>query len=132
MLQALGNFALYFGSAVVLLTLFKFIYVRITPHDEWQLIKEETNSAAAIAFGGAVIGFALALSGAISNSVSMFDYLIWALVALIAQLMAFALVRFVFMPRIVSRIQNNELSAGIMVAATSVAIGLLNAASMTY
>jgi putative membrane protein len=53
-------------------------------------------------------------------------------VALIAQLIAFLVVRFLFMPKIVQRINDNELSAGIMLGGTSVAVGLLNAACMTY
>ncbi|ASP37777.1 hypothetical protein CHH28_03400 [Bacterioplanes sanyensis] len=132
LVNAIGNFALYFSIAVVALMLFKVIYAAITPHDEWQLIKEEANTAAAIAFGGAILGFAIALAGAISNSVDLIDFLIWGAIALLAQLVAFALVRFIFMPKIVARIQNNEVSAAIVLLAVSVSVGLLNAASLSY
>ena len=67
-----------------------------------------------------------------SNSVSMVDFVTWAAIALIAQLLAFALVRFFFLPLIVERIKSNEVSAGTMLGATSIAVGLLNAACMTY
>jgi len=40
--------------------------------------------------------------------------------------------RFTFMPKIAERIQNNEVSAGVMLGAMSVAVGLLNAACMSY
>ena len=132
LVTGLINFVLYFSVSLVLLLVFKFIYARITPHDEWALIKEDKNIAASIAFGGATLGFALALAGAASNSISIIDYVIWAGVALVAQVTAFGVVRFGFMPEIVARIKNNEISAGIMLAATSVAVGLLNAACMTY
>ena len=132
LVTGLINFVLYFSVSLVLLLVFKFIYARITPHDEWALIKEDKNIAASIAFGGAILGFALALAGAASNSISIIDYVIWAGVALVAQVAAFGVVRFGFMPEIVARIKNNEISAGIMLAATSVAVGLLNAACMTY
>lgn len=131
-LTGLGNFALYFFSAIALLFIFKIIYALVTPHDEWHLIKEQQSSAAAIAFGGALIGFAIALSGAATNAVSFGDFIIWAVVALLAQCMAFLLLRFTFMPKIAERIENNETSAGIMLAAVSLAVGLLNAACMTY
>ena len=88
--------------------------------------------AAAIGFGGAVVGFAIAISGAASNSISIVDFATWGLIALIAQTLAFLVVRFVFMPRIVERIEANENSAGIMLGATNIAVGLLNAACMTY
>ena len=132
LLTSLLHFGAYFGSSLVFLLVFKFAYTLITPHDEWKLIKEDKNTAAAIGLGGAVIGFAVALSGAASNSVSLLDFVTWGAIALIAQLLAFALVRFGFLPLIVERIKSNEISAGIMLGATSIAVGLLNAACMTY
>lgn len=131
-LAGLGSFALYFGLSIVFLFIFKLAYALVTPHDEWKLVKEEKNVAAAIGFGGAIIGFAIALGGAASNSVALLDFALWALVALIAQSLAFALLRFSFMPKIAERINNNEISAGVMLASMSVAVGLLNAACMTY
>ncbi len=131
-LLGLGSFALYFAISLVFLLIFKVVYAWVTPHDEWKLVKEEKNAAAATGFAGAVIGFSVALASAASNSVSLIDFTIWAVVALIAQLIAFLVVRFLFMPKIVQRINDNELSAGIMLGGTSVAVGLLNAACMTY
>ncbi|MFT5712661.1 MAG: putative membrane protein [Glaciecola sp.] len=131
-IAGLQNFALYFVISIALFFVFKIVYAFVTPHDEWKLVKEEKSTAAAIGFGGAMIGFAIALSGAVTNSVFLLDYAIWGLVAIIAQLLAFALLRFTFMPKIAERIQNNEVSAGVMLGAMSVAVGLLNAACMSY
>lgn len=132
LLQGLLGFAVYFGLSVVYLIVFKVVYVKITPHDEWKLIKEDENTAAAIALGGSVIGFAIAVAGVVKNSISLIDFTVWAFVALLAQLIAFALVRFLFMPKIVSRIEQGQVSAAAIVAGFSIAIGLLNAACMTY
>lgn len=126
------SFSLYFFVSIGLLIVFKFIYTLLTPHDEWYLVKKEQNTAAAIGLTGAIVGFALAVSGAAANSISLIDFLIWGFAALVAQSLAFALVRFVFMPKIVQRINDNEVSAGIILGGTSVAVGLLNAACMTY
>ena len=125
-------FWLSFLAALGALVVFKWAYAKVTPYDEWRLIKEEQNTAAAIAFGGAVLGFAIALSGALSQSVSFWDFILWALVALIGQIVAFYLVRSCFLPALSSRIEAGEVSAAIMLAATSVSVGVLNAASMTY
>ena len=108
------------------------VYALVTPHDEWKLVKEEQNVAAAIGFAGAIVGFAIALGSAASNSVAIIDFIIWAVVAIIAQSIAFALLRFTFMPKIAQRINENEVSAGVMLAGMSIAVGLLNAACMTY
>ena len=131
-LLGLGNFAIYFVSSLILLMLFKILYTLVTPHDEWKLVKEEKNEAAALGMVGAVIGFSVALGSAAANSASLIDFWIWAAVALIAQLLAFAIIRFVFMPKIVQRITDNEESAGIVLGGFSIAVGILNAACMTY
>lgn len=131
-IAGLGNFLIYFALSIALLFVFKIVYAFVTPHDEWKLVKDEQNTAAAIGFGGALIGFAIALAGAASNSQHLVDFAIWGVVALIAQCLAFALLRFSFMPKIAERINNNEISAGTMLACMSVAVGLLNAACMSY
>ncbi|MFS1703008.1 DUF350 domain-containing protein [Aestuariibacter sp. GS-14] len=131
-LAGLASFAMYFAISIVYLFIFKIVYAFVTPHDEWKLVKEQQNVSAAIGFGGAMIGFSLALASAASNSLGLVDFTIWGVVAVLAQSFAFALLRFTFMPRIAERISNNEMSAGVMLAAVSVAVGLLNAACMTY
>lgn len=131
-IAGLGHFALYFVIAIALLFAFKFIFTAITPHDEWKLVKEEKSVAAALGFGGSMVGFSIALAGAVSNSANLVDFVIWGVVAIIAQGLAFALLRFTFMPKIVQRIEDDEVSAGIMLAAMSISVGLLNAACMSW
>lgn len=130
-LYGLGPFALYFAVALASLFVFKFVYTLITPHDEWKLVKEN-NVAAAVALVGTLIGFAIAVGSAASNSVGILDFIIWAIVALVAQLIAYAIVRFALLPKIVRRIEAGEVAAGVVLAGLSIAIGILNAASMTW
>lgn len=131
-LSGLGPFLLYFSLSILMLLLFKWLYVLVTPWDEWKLIKENQNLAAAIALVGAFVGFSLAVASAAANSVSLLDFAVWGLIALVAQLLAFALVRLVFLPRIAERINKGQVSAGTVVGGLSVAVGLLNAACITY
>lgn len=42
-LSGLGGFILYFAAAIALLFVFKVIYSKVTPHDEWVLIKESNR-----------------------------------------------------------------------------------------
>ncbi|UGA55338.1 DUF350 domain-containing protein [Vibrio sp. VB16] len=127
-----GAFLLYFSLSLAFLLLFKVVYVRFTPYDEWALIKDGKNISAAVALAGSILGYSLAISGAASNSVNIVDFAVWGVVAFLAQIVAFFLVRFTFMPKVVERIEKGEIPAGIVMAATSVSVGLLNAACMTY
>jgi putative membrane protein len=106
------------------------VYCWITPYDEIKLIREG-KSAPAISFGGALIGFVLPLYSAITHSVGFIDMLVWALVAMVMQFTVFGIVR-IFFKDLVSEIENDQCAAATLLAFFSVAIGLLNAASMTY
>ena len=129
-LAGLPAFLSYFGIAIGLLVLFCTIYVHLTPHHEFKLIREN-KSAATLAFGGSLLGFCLPLHAAITNSVSLADCAIWGAIALLVQLLAFFAVR-LFLGNLSNRIAANETAAGGFVAAVSLGVGLLNAASMSY
>jgi len=128
--QGLIDFCKYFMAALGFLLVFCAIYCKVTPYDELKLVREG-NVAPAISFGGAFIGFVLPLHSAITHSVGFFDMLVWALVAMVVQILVFSLVRMVFKD-LVKQIEDNRIAAATLLAFFSVAIGLLNAASMTY
>jgi len=129
-LAGLEPFLMYFSVAIVLMLLFMRIYTWITPHHEWDLIRDK-NPAAAIAFGGALIGFSLPLSSAITQSMFLLDCVIWGAVALVIQLLTFLVVRLV-LKSLSERIIKGEIAAGIFTAACAIAVGIINAACMTY
>ncbi|EHR1106472.1 DUF350 domain-containing protein [Vibrio parahaemolyticus] len=134
LLAGFPNFLLYFSVSIIFVLAFKFIYVKLTPYDEWHLIKEKQNTAAAaaVALSGAFLGYCIAISGAAKNSVNIVDFMVWGVVAMLAQIIAFAIVRFILLPRVTERIEKDELPAGIVLAAVSISVGMLNAACMTY
>ncbi|ENY71707.1 hypothetical protein G114_11911 [Aeromonas diversa CDC 2478-85] len=129
-LSGLLPFLAYFLLAMVLLALFVRLYTWLTPHHEFALIRAG-NPAAATAFGGALIGFALPLSSAISHSLSLLDCAIWGVIALLVQVGAFMVMRRL-LKGLPERIAQGEMASAILVAAASLAVGLLNAACMTY
>ncbi|GAA5189661.1 DUF350 domain-containing protein [Ferrimonas gelatinilytica] len=131
-LQGLLPFLTYFGTGLAAMVLFKFLYALLTPYDEWTLVTQQKNTAAAISIGGALLGFTLALAAAASNSVAYNDFLIWAGIAMAAQLLTFTLVRFVVLPSIVEKIKNNEIAGAVVLASINISVGLFNAACMTY
>ncbi|MBB2322957.1 DUF350 domain-containing protein [Escherichia coli] len=63
-LDSLLAFSAYFFIGVAMVIIFLFIYSKITPHNEWQLIKNN-NTAAGMFMGTA------ALAGGIFNAACM-------------------------------------------------------------
>src|ERR1051326_290937 len=85
-------FLLYFFVSATLLVLFLIAYTLLTRIHEWRLIGSG-NTAAAVALGGAMIGFALPLAAAMIRSQSLIDSMITAVIALVLQLLCFAAMR---------------------------------------
>lgn len=129
-LQTLSSFLLYFGAALVAMAVFVVLYMAVTSHHEATLIREG-NTAAAISFAGALLGFTLPLASAIIHSVSLIDMLVWSAIALVVQLAVFLVVDRIL--REISRhIEEGNMAAGTTLASVSIAIGIVNAASMAY
>lgn len=129
--ESLGGFPafiVYFIIAAVLLVVFMFIYLRITPYREISLIKEG-NTAAAASLSGAIIGFTLPLAHAVAQSGNLVDMLIWALIALVVQLASYLIVR-ALIPALVHGIAEGKVAQGVFLGAVAIAAGILNAACM--
>ena len=124
------NFMIYFCSSMFYMLLFCAIYCWITPYDELKLIRDGML-APAISFGGATIGFVLPLASAISHSQNYYDMLLWAGIAMVIQIIFFQLVR-LFFRGMVKDIAEDKIPSATLLAFLSIAIGLLNAASITY
>ena len=125
MAHSILAFLEYLATSVVLLLLFVAIYVRATPYQDFQLIAHD-NSAAAIALAGAVLGFTLPLVAAIYYTRSLVEMIIWAAITCAVQLLLLVALR-----RQAKRIEEGHVASAIMVASFSIAIGLLNAVSIS-
>ena len=128
-LANLSEFSIFFVTAAVLTLLFVVIYTRVTRHDELALIKKN-STAAALAFSGSLIGFALPLASTMISSITVVEMVLWGVIALIVQVLVYLLIRLP-MPRISERIEADEVAAGIWLGSCSIVGGILNAASMT-
>ena len=127
------GFIIFFLTALALVVVFLYLYALVTPYDDYKLIFEDNNIAAALGFGGAIIGVSIPLYSALVNSVSYTDFVIWGVIAILIQLI-FALVvtRISGKYSLESKISQGVVPVGILMALLSMCIGLLNAGSMSY
>ncbi len=128
-LSTVPSFLAYFAVALALLALFLAIYTRVTPHDEFALIRAG-NAAAATGLAGSVLGFVLPLASAIAHSQSVLDMVVWGAVAMIVQIATYSALR-LWHPRLVDDIAEGKTAAAITLGGFSFAVGVLNAACMT-
>ena len=124
------NFLVYLAISLVLLGAFVAIYVRVTPHREFALIREG-NIAASFSLSGAILGFIIPLSAAIRSSVNLADMAIWGLIALAVQIAAFVVLRIVA-PTITEDIAKGNGAQGFFLGCCSLGVGVLNGACMSF
>jgi putative membrane protein len=124
------DFVAYFVFALAILALFVTIYVRATPYREFALIREG-NMAAAISLAGALIGFVLPLASAIAHSVSPLDMAAWSAIALLVQVVVYA-VAARLVPHFAQAIEAGRMAPAVLLATLSLSVGILNAACLTY
>jgi putative membrane protein len=129
-LAGLPAFLVYFCTAIVAVVAYLFVYTRVTPHNEFQLIRDN-DPAAAIALGLSLVGFSLPVVSAIAHAANVVDCLIWSAIALIVQIVVYFIVK-IPVPNLSQRIAAGELAAAIWLGLSSLAAGALNAASMIY
>ena len=127
------GFISFFLTALALVVVFLYLYALVTPYDDYKLIFEDNNIAAALGFGGAIIGVSIPLYSALVNSVSYTDFVIWGVIAILIQLI-FALIvtRISGKYSLELKISQGVVPVGILMAFLSICIGLLNAGSMSY
>lgn len=124
------NFLVFLAISLVLLAAFIAIYVRITPHKEFTLIREG-NIGAAFSLSGAILGFVIPLGASIRYSVNLVDMAIWGVIALVVQIAAFVVVR-LMLPTITDDIARGNGAQGFFLGSTALGVGLLNAACMSF
>src|SRR6201998_3385630 len=129
-LAGLPAFLVYFCTAIIAVVAYLLVYTRITPHNEFQLIRDN-DSAAAIALGLSLLGFALPVVSAIAHSANVADCLIWSLIALIVQVVVYYLVK-IPVPDLSQRIAEGQLAPAIWLGLASLAAGGAPARSVVH
>jgi putative membrane protein len=129
-LAGLPAFLLYFCISTIAVVCFLWVYTRITAHDEFDLLAKNVPGAA-VSLGLSMLGFALPVASAVAHASDVVDCIIWSVIALCVQVIAYYVVR-IPVPDISKRIANGEMAAAIWLGLASVTAGLLSAASMTW
>ena len=128
LLNGFPTLLLHFSVTMAMLGIGIWAYQLITPWDEIKLIRQG-NSAAASSFAGAILGLAIPLAICMATSVGVLDIILWGLVALVIQLLAFRLAD-LLLKDLPKRIEAGEMGASILVIAVKLSVAFINAAAI--
>lgn len=130
LLSNLPVFLLYYGSSLAMISISMWIYMRITPYNEIELIRQG-NTAAALSFAGTLVGMCIAMASVIIYSTGWMDKVLWCTVALVMQLVMWEVVNWIFGNLQRGIAVDRCMADAVMLSATSVGAGILQAACFT-
>ena len=119
---------LHAGVTLLMLLIGATVYSLLTPYKEIHQIREG-NSAAAVAFGGVIIGLAIPLAASMAASTSVRDIVLWGGATILLQLFVFRLVDFL-LAGLPNRINEGEVSAAVLLVSAKLAAALVLAAAV--
>ncbi len=114
--------------SLILLGLGAVLYSVLSPHREIREIRDG-NTAAAVSFGGVMIGLAAPLAFSLAASTSIEGLALWGVAILAVQLLLFRVVDFV-LKGLPQRVQEGEIPAAVVLVSAKLACALLLAAAV--
>lgn len=105
------------------------IYTLMTPHKELQLIRDG-NPSAALAYGGVIVGLGIPLGSCLAHSFGVWDLLIWGVVTLLIQLLAFRFAD-IFLRNLPRRIKEGDVAAAIFLMSIKIGLALILAGAVS-
>lgn len=122
------DFLIYTSVAGLLLVIATATYIALTPWKELALVKDQ-NGAAGLALAGAIVGLAIPIAACLASSTSLVGLVIWGVVALLLQLIAYR-VTDLLLHDLPGRIEQDQAGPAIVLIAAKLASALLLAAGL--
>lgn len=129
MIDQIYGYLMHLFTGFALVGVFVVVYLWVTPFDEIALIRKGCIAPAA-SFGGTLTGFSVTVASGILHLPTYLGFLVWALVAMILQLLAFLVMKKA-MPDMKEAIESNNIAMGMLIGGISLSIGLINGACLS-
>jgi putative membrane protein len=113
---------------VALLAIGATVYARLTPHRELELIRAG-NTAAAVSFGGVLVGLAIPLGVSLAASNAMLEIAVWGAATLLVQMFVFRITDLV-LRGLPARIAAGEMSAAALLVSAKLAVAVILACAV--
>ena len=116
------------GISLMLLALGAVTYAVLSPHREIQEIRDG-NAAAAVSYGGVLLGLAIPLAISLAASTSLIELALWGAAITVVQLLVFRIADMV-LKGLPQRVEEGEVSAAVLLVAARLACAVLLAAAV--
>jgi putative membrane protein len=122
------DFLIHGGVTLALLMAGCIVHMLLTPMKEMQLIRAG-NVSAGISVGAVIVGLAVPMSACLATATTVYDILIWGVVAILLQLLAFR-ASDLLLRDLPKRIERDEVGAALVLAGVKIAAAMIMAAAL--
>ena len=122
------DFLIHGGVTLALLMAGCIVHVILTPMKEMQLLRAG-NVSAGISVGAVIVGRAVPMSACLATATSVYDILIWGVVAILLQVLAFRAAD-LLLRDLPKRIERDEVGAALVLAGVKIAAAMIMAAAL--
>lgn len=122
------DFLIHGGVTLALLMAGCIVHMLLTPMKEMQLIRAG-NVSAGISVGAVIVGLAVPMSACLATATTVYDILIWGVVAILLQLLAFR-ASDLLLRDLSKRIERDEVGAALVLAGVKIAAAMIMAAAL--
>ncbi len=126
--KSFPEFLLQAGVTLALLITGCIVHVLLTPMKEMKLIREG-NISAGISVAAVIVGLAIPMSACLETATSVYNILIWGVVAILLQLLAFRIAD-LLLRDLPKRIERDEMGSALVLAAIKVSAAMVMAAGL--
>ena len=126
--KSFPEFLLQAGVTLALLITGCIVHVLLTPMKEMKLIREG-NISAGISVAAVIVGLAIPMSACLETATSVCNILIWGVVAILLQLLAFRIAD-LLLRDLPKRIERDEMGSALVLAAIKVSAAMVMAAGL--
>ncbi|OLO26540.1 DUF350 domain-containing protein [Alkalihalophilus pseudofirmus] len=132
-LQTFDHFLVYLTASLVLFLIGTYIFKLLTPYSERALIKSG-NVAVSLKLLGKMAGLVVVLQSAIRSSINLVDLTIWAVIAIIIQIVLHFIIEYVFTRNtsLAKEVEKGNVAVGLFLGGVSILVGMIVAAAISY
>ncbi|MDV2885476.1 DUF350 domain-containing protein [Alkalihalophilus pseudofirmus] len=132
-LQTFDHFLIYLATSFILFLIGTYIFKRLTPYSERDLIRAG-NVAVSLKLLGKMAGLVVVLQSAIRSSINLVDLAIWALIAIIIQVLLHFVLEHAFTrnTNLANEVEKGNVAVGLFLGGISVLVGIIVAATISY
>ena len=133
-MDALLHTLLYLGIGILFLVVGTVLFSLSTKVSEKKLILEEGNTAIGLQLAGKLLGLAIVIWAAARYSVDVKDYLLWSSFGVIAQIVSYWIVEYIFFPKVslIQKAEEGNVPVAILLFVLSISVGLIISGAISY